>query len=73
MVTKLSSEIHDTRAMPVGMSKSIFIAIPKKLGATDCELHRAVSLMSHMTKILLRILMQNQRQDQKSRMFNTGS
>ena len=39
------------------MLKSVFIALPKKAGAIECELHRAVSLMSHATKILLRIVM----------------
>ena len=39
------------------MPKSVFIALPKKEGATECELHRTISLMSHVTKILLRIVM----------------
>ena len=39
------------------MSKSIFIAIPKKPGAVECENHRTISLMSHVTKIVLRILL----------------
>lgn len=38
------------------MCKSAFIAMPKKPGAVKCELHRAISLMSHMSKILLRVL-----------------
>ncbi|GFO09466.1 DNA replication licensing factor mcm8 [Plakobranchus ocellatus] len=39
------------------MLRSIFIALPKKPGATECELHRTISLMSHVTKLLLRIIM----------------
>ena len=39
------------------MLKSVFIALLKKAGATECELHRTISLMSHVTKILLRIIM----------------
>ena len=39
------------------MSRSIFIALPKKPGATDCELHQTISLMSQVTKLLLRIIM----------------
>ena len=42
-------------------SKSIFIALPKKPGATECESHRTISLMSHITKILLKILMARMR------------
>ena len=46
-----------TQDIPKDMLKSDFIAIPKKAGATECELHRTISLMSHATKILLRIVM----------------
>ena len=56
-VTTLLNEIYDTGQIPVDMSRSIFIALPKKPGATDCKLHRTISLMSHVTKLLLRIIM----------------
>ena len=56
-VTTLLNEIYDTGQIPVDMSRSIFIALPKKPGATYCELHRTISLMSHVTKMLLRIIM----------------
>ena len=56
-VTTLLNKIYDTGQIPVDMSRSIFIALPKKPGATDCELHRTISLMSHVTKLLLRIIM----------------
>ena len=56
-VTTLLNEIYDTGQIPVDMSRSIFIALPKKPGATDCELHRTISLMSDVTKLLLRIIM----------------
>ena len=56
-VTTLLNEIYDTGQIPVDMSRSIFIALPKKPRATDCELHRTISLMSHVTKLLLRIIM----------------
>ncbi|GFO03075.1 endonuclease-reverse transcriptase [Plakobranchus ocellatus] len=53
-VTHLLNEIYDTRQIPTDLSMSIFIAVPKKPGATECELHRT---MSHITKILLKIIM----------------
>ena len=56
-VTTLLNENYDTGQIQVDMSRSIFIALPKKPGATDCELHRTISLMSHVTKLLLRIIM----------------
>ena len=39
------------------IDESIFIAIPKKIGTTECELHRTISLMSHVTKIILRVIL----------------
>ncbi|GFO39342.1 RNA-directed DNA polymerase from mobile element jockey-like [Plakobranchus ocellatus] len=56
-VTHLLNEIYDTGQIPTDLSKSIFIALPKKPGATEYELHRTISLMSHITKILLKIIM----------------
>ncbi|GFS01962.1 LINE-1 retrotransposable element ORF2 protein [Elysia marginata] len=55
--TNLLNEIYDTGQIPTDLTKSIFIALPKNPGATECELHRKISLMSHVTKILLRIVM----------------
>ena len=56
-LTNLLNKIYDTGNIPEDMSKSIFIALPKKTRATECEDHRTISLMSHTTKILLRIIM----------------
>jgi len=48
------------------MLKSVFIALPKKPEAIDCETHRTISLMSHVTKILLRVIMMRARNQIKS-------
>ncbi|GFR98655.1 LINE-1 retrotransposable element ORF2 protein [Elysia marginata] len=56
-LTSLLNEIYDTGEIPTDISRSVFIALPKKPGATECELHRTISLMSHVTKILLRVVM----------------
>ena len=48
-ITTLINEIYDPGQIPPDISKSIFIALPKK--------PRTISLMSHITKILLRIIM----------------
>ena len=56
-VTHLLNEMYKTGEMPKDMLKSIFIAIPKKVGTIDCKSHRTISLMSLITKILLRILL----------------
>lgn len=56
MITDLLNEIYITGYIPEDMCKSVFIALPKKAGTIECEQHRTISLMSHVTKILLRII-----------------
>ena len=56
-VTKQLNIIYDTGELPHDVTKSVFVAIPKKAGTTECEQHRTISLMSHLTKVLLRVLM----------------
>ena len=53
--------MYNSGNIPEDLSKSIFIALPKKPGATECELHRTISLMSVVLKVILRILMQRMR------------
>ena len=56
-LTTFLGNIYETGKIPGELLKSVFIALPKKPGAIECELHRTISLMSHITKILLRIIM----------------
>ncbi|XP_063611050.1 uncharacterized protein LOC134784809 [Penaeus indicus] len=56
-LTEVVNKIYDDGVFPDELSKSIFIALPKKPGAVECELHRTISLMSHVTKIILRVLL----------------
>ena len=60
-VTEVINEIYNTGEIPEDLSKSIFIALPKRAGANECELHRTISLMSHITKLTLRIIMNRAR------------
>ena len=60
-ITKFLNNIYDTGEIPEDLSKSIFITLPKKAGAIECELHRTISLMSHLTKIFLWIVMNRTR------------
>ena len=61
IVTKLVNCIYDNGEIPKDMLKSIFIPLPKSPGATECGSHRTISLMSHFTKVLLRVLMERMR------------
>ena len=42
---------------PEQINKSIFITIPKVKGRAKYEKHRTLSLMSHVTKLVLRVIM----------------
>ena len=57
-VTDIINEIYGTGEKQEDLSRSIFITLPKKQGAVECELHRTISLMSHITKLILRIIME---------------
>ena len=41
---------------PELMSKSVFITLPKVSGTAKCEKHCIISLMSHVTKLVLRVI-----------------
>ena len=55
--TKLLNIIYDSGEISEDVRRSVFIALPKKPGTTDCDQNRTVSLMSHLPKILLLIIM----------------
>eukprot|EP00057_Strongylocentrotus_purpuratus_P026038 XP_011680512.1 PREDICTED: uncharacterized protein LOC105445976 [Strongylocentrotus purpuratus] len=57
-LTEVINKIYDDGKFPDDLCKSIFIALPKKPGAVECGQHRTTSLMSHITKIILRVLLQ---------------
>ncbi len=56
-MTKLTNMMYRDGCFPKDMNKSIFITIPKVRGTVKCEKHRTISLMSHITKLVLRVIM----------------
>ena len=56
-MTEIINELYDSGTIPEDLSKSIFIALPKNPNATECELHGTISLVSHVIKMILRIIM----------------
>ena len=40
-----------------GLLESVFITLPKKTKATECGEFRTISLMSHIMKLLLKIIL----------------
>ena len=55
-LTDVINKIYDSGEFQADLCKSIFVIIPKKPGAIHCEHHRLISFMSHVTKIIMRIL-----------------
>src|SRR5438132_1095970 len=53
--------MYNSGNIPEDLLQSIFIAFPKKPGETESKLHRTISLMSVVLKLILRILMQQMR------------
>ena len=57
-LTDLTNKIYNTGYIPEDMKESVFIPIPKKPKATQCTEYRTISLMSHATKVLLKIILE---------------
>ena len=53
---ELCREIYNSGIWPDDFTKSVMIPIPKKPNAMDCAGCRTISLISHASKILLKIL-----------------
>jgi len=54
---KLCNLIVDTGEWPDDWRRSVFVTIPKVKEAVRCEDHRTITLISHASKILLRMLL----------------
>ena len=46
----------ENSAVAAGLEKVIFIPIPKKGNAKECSNYRAIALISHANKVMLKIL-----------------
>ena len=55
-LTKMTNMMYVQGSFPSELNKSIFIALPKMNGTIKCEKHRTISLLSHVTKLMLRIV-----------------
>ena len=53
-LTKLANMMYVKGSFPSELSKSIFITLPKVNG--KCEKHHSISLMSHVTMLVFRII-----------------
>ena len=48
-------QIWKTRQWPQGWKRSVFIPIPKKGNAKECPNYRTIALISHASKVMLKI------------------
>ncbi len=53
---KLCDKIWRTTEWPTDWKRAVFILIPKKGNLKECSNHRTISLISHVSKILLKII-----------------
>ena len=52
----ICQQIWKTQQWPQDWKRSVFIAIPKKGNATECSNYRKIALISHTSKVMLKIL-----------------
>ena len=55
-ITNVANMMYSEGRFPEKMYKSIFITIPKVKGTAKCEKHRTISLMSHVTILVLKVI-----------------
>ena len=52
----ISQKIWKTQQWPQDCKRSIFIPVPKKGNARECSNYRTIALISHTSKVMLKIL-----------------
>ena len=57
LLWQLCNKIYMSGELPSEMKKSEFVTLPKKAKALECSEFRTISLMSHVTKLLLRVIL----------------
>ena len=56
MKVALFQQIWKTQQWPQDWKRSVFTAIPKKGNAKECSNYRTIALISHTSKVMLKIL-----------------
>ena len=56
VLCKLFDQIYNQGVLPGEMCLSVFVPLHKKPRTLLCEEHRTISLKSHLTKVLLKVL-----------------
>ena len=56
MLHSIRQQIWKTQQWPQDWKRSVFILIPKKGNAKECSNYRTIALISHASKVMLKIL-----------------
>ena len=62
MLHSICQQIWKTQQWPQDWKRSIFIPVPKKGNAKECSNYRTIALISHASKVILKILWVNLQQ-----------
>ena len=73
IIHKLVNDIYKTGVIPTSMNESIFIRLPKKPKATMCTEYRSLSLMSHVLKVILKVILLRNKQKIENEISNLQS
>ncbi|GFR89787.1 RNA-directed DNA polymerase from mobile element jockey-like [Elysia marginata] len=57
-LTEIFNDIYYSSHLPEDLLQSVFITLPKKTRAMECGDFRTISLMSNVTKLLLKVLLE---------------
>ena len=52
----ICQQVWKTQQWPQGWKRPVFIPIPKKGNAKECSNYRTIALISHSSKVMLKIL-----------------
>ncbi len=61
LLTEIARQVYDNGERVAQMYKSTFITLPKIPGTLECNKHRTISIMSQVTKIILRVVLDRMR------------
>ena len=56
VLTSICQQIWKTQQWPQDWERSVFIPIPKKSNAKKCSNYHTIALISHVSKVMLKIL-----------------
>ena len=71
-VLQTCQQIWKTQQWPQDLKRSVFIPIPKKGNAKECSNYLTIALISHTSKVMLKILQSRLQQYENFQMFKLG-